>query len=122
MDRVLYFHCRRTDEEFFDLLARGGCTFACIAQPDGNMRWGVAKCHENDGFEKRIGRIKATGKMISNNHHFLTAHMEESYARKFADALEEIMFVRKMDFPNYDMIQLALMRTDNQVHYESQNQ
>lgn len=54
----------------------GGMTVAAMVDDDFNViKYGVAKCHTNDNFVKRLGLVKATGRMKSSTE-FLTTNVK----------------------------------------------
>jgi len=65
---------RNTGEIFFGhdryldakgrIASRGGLTIA-FKQVDGGVEYAYARCHENDAFVKKAGRIKAAGRLQS---------------------------------------------------------
>lgn len=46
--------------------ARGGKTIIDLTSPQGIDGQGVAICHENDNFNRRLGNIKALGRAYSD--------------------------------------------------------
>ncbi len=45
---------------------RGGMTIAFMSLPTGGYRVARAKCHDRDNFARKIGRIKAAGRLNSD--------------------------------------------------------
>jgi hypothetical protein len=97
---VKFFHVRHHNHNGI-LLANGGCTFAMVEEtrPDLNVRWGVCKCHENDAFNKRTGRIKAAGRAISNKYFFLIPMLSNEEQVLFVENLSYFIFIHYISHP-----------------------
>lgn len=63
--RIKYVHCRNIDNDG-KILGKGGLTAAYILDKDNKVvGYACAKCHENDNYNKYLGRAKATGRLRS---------------------------------------------------------
>lgn len=45
---------------------RGGLTVAFTPEPEGGYRIATAQCHAKDNFNRKVGRIKAAGRLNSD--------------------------------------------------------
>lgn len=70
--KVRVRHFRKLDEHN-NILPRGGETIVSITDEHGHTVEGVAKCSNNDGFNKKIGVAIAIGRALKN---------EESYVNR----------------------------------------
>lgn len=60
---IKYIHLR-CHNQYGDLLAKGGVTIAYTI--DGNIvNYAFAKCNKHDHFDRRVGRVKAAGRLSS---------------------------------------------------------
>ena len=46
---------------------RDGLTIAWVENPDGHVIFGSSKCHPDDNFVKRLGRVRAFGRLKGSN-------------------------------------------------------
>ena len=108
-----YFHVRQHDNAGL-LLAKGGCTFAMIEEPDkGRLRWGVCKCHEEfDAFCKETGRTKAAGRAVSEKFVFFSPEFDEEKQILFVQNLAYYMFVGHESMPTEVLIAAAIEKTN----------
>lgn len=66
-NHVIYHHMRSTDESG-KAVPNGGVTIAIKIPESGNIiSAGFARCHVNDPFCKRTGRVKAMGRLQSKS-------------------------------------------------------
>lgn len=65
--------------------SRGGATVAYVQGEDG-ISFAVAYCHPNDNYNKRLGRAKAAGRLLS-----------ERYSRQFKGDLFSFAEVIEME-------------------------
>jgi hypothetical protein len=63
------------------------------------LRWGIAKCHENDTYCKRTGRIKATGKSFSKES-FATGLIPAAKAKILAEKIAIILHQNEESIPD----------------------
>ena len=62
--KVSFFHAR-----YFDTngnLQRSGATYAYRELEPGKIEYAAAFCHPKDNFNKRLGRVKAEGRLKSD--------------------------------------------------------
>lgn len=45
----------------------GGRTIAYVVMDDGTLRWGYAACAKEDRYNKKYGRAKAAGRLLSRH-------------------------------------------------------
>lgn len=67
MTNVKYIHNRKIQADG-TVAPNGGLTVAYVL--DGNFKvvgWAAARCHEKDHYNKKIGRAKASGRLLSNS-------------------------------------------------------
>lgn len=58
----------------------GGTTYAYELDNDNNViGYAIAKCHEKDNFCKRVGRIKAEGRMKSKKYFHACKMSKENF-------------------------------------------
>ena len=62
-----YWHIRRAapDRELLPS-PHGGITL-CLLEENGEQRWGIALCSDEDNYSRRLGRLKAKGRAISTS-------------------------------------------------------
>jgi hypothetical protein len=58
--RILYFHVR---DGFEGVANKGGGTAAFELQENGTWKVGIALCSEKDNFNRKLGRLIATGRL-----------------------------------------------------------
>ena len=96
MSKIKYIHLRRYHPATIDpetgapreatLNSKGGKTIAYVIDDDYKvLGYASANCHANDVYNKRIGRVKAAGRLKSQN-----------YFKGVQANLEEPVFVRGM--------------------------
>ena len=66
---VKFIHIRATEfkDNNYRVAPKGGMTIAYKRLANGDTRLGVAVCCQKDHYNMKIGRIKAEGRMMSNN-------------------------------------------------------
>lgn len=62
---VKFLHYRHYNEEDGSILPKGGRTVAYVVMDDGTLRWASAKCAKEDRYNKKYGRAKAAGRLLS---------------------------------------------------------
>jgi hypothetical protein len=63
--KVRVMHYRNKDNNG-NIKPKGGKTVVTVTDNDGNTFEGLAKCSDNDGFNKRIGVAIAIGRALRN--------------------------------------------------------
>jgi len=65
-DQTYFFHLRMLTEDGCNISPMGGVTAAFRYNDVGNeITYALSVCSEKDNFEKRVGRIKAEGRLNS---------------------------------------------------------
>ena len=67
----------------------GGMTLAYTFLQGGYVKFAAAVCHQNDNFEKRIGRVKSAGRLRSANY---------AVFRKFESRDDHNKFLRAFNY------------------------
>lgn len=114
-----FFHVRHYDNQN-QLLAQGGYCFALIdsskVAPEFTIpeyRWGVSKCHEKDTYNKKKGRVRASGRAVSNKFFFKTPEMTgDEQPRLFVRNLSRLMALGNISHPTEDEISQAMNLTN----------
>jgi hypothetical protein len=122
---VQFFHVRHYDNQN-QLLAQGGYCFALIdsskvapqhselSSPE--YRWGVSKCHEKDTYDKRMGRIRAAGRAVSNKFFFKTSEMVgDDQPRLFVRNIARLMSIANLSHPTEITILHAMNLTNRGI-------
>jgi hypothetical protein len=110
---VQFFHIRHYDNQN-QLLAQGGYCFALVENSIGGWTWGVSKCHEKDTYDKRMGRIRAAGRAVSNKFFFKSPEMiGDEKPRLFVRNLARLMTPTNVSHPTEDDIIQAMDLTNN---------
>lgn len=65
---VKFIHVRCADVTTGDVSPNGGATVAYKIVDDETLEYAVAFCHENDAYNKHLGRDKSAGRLKSANH------------------------------------------------------
>lgn len=67
MIKFLHFRCYDSVSLFVqERSSRGGCTVAyTVNDDDTSVHYAKSVCHVSDNYNKKLGRIKATGKLLS---------------------------------------------------------
>lgn len=75
---VKFIHLRRVEvgNGGLRVSCRGGLTVAFTPEPTGGFRIATAQCHERDNFNRKIGRIKAQGRLLSKQSRVINADAE----------------------------------------------
>lgn len=60
-----FIHIRRFQDG--QIQGKGGVTIAYEDLTNGCYMIAVAKCHEKDNFNKKLGRVKSKGRLLSRN-------------------------------------------------------
>lgn len=97
-DTVKYLHYRSFPNRLFsgsdvpsdflgDMSSRAGATVAYYLDKHFNTYvYAIAFCHPRDRFDKKLGRIKSSGKLQSKNHRVLTETNDPKEFVTFMDA------------------------------------
>lgn len=59
-----FLHYRSFNEDG-SVNSRSGATIAYVSNVDGTVTWAGAFCHPKDNYNKRMGRVKASGHLKS---------------------------------------------------------
>lgn len=54
-----------------EVAGKGGTTVAYVDCGGGVYRFAIAKCHNSDNYNKKVGRAKAGGKLASPKHSYM---------------------------------------------------
>ena len=103
------FHRRYYDRDenlSMSMLAKGGITFSAIRLTPEAMKWGVAKCHENDNYDKRIGIVKSNG-VANSKKGLMTPVMEFKEAKVFVAQLFLTLVHKKKSVLDNNDIKMA---------------
>jgi hypothetical protein len=82
--------------------AKGGYTFCFSDSGDGKC--GASKCHERDNYNKREGRVKAQGRMISEKFSFSVLGLDPEKRKGFAMNMARSLESADMSFPADDQV------------------
>lgn len=63
--RPYFIHIRPHD---VDTNPKGGVTVAIEGDEDKGYAFAVAQCHSKDNYNKRVGRAKAAGRLLSQDY------------------------------------------------------
>ena len=74
------FHHKRIRDAAGNKLNRGGMTVA-FNDYGGVIEYAVAQCHEKDNFCRKQGRVKAAGRLNSNQHGRIFNGTKENFLR-----------------------------------------
>lgn len=75
-----------------EVSANGGCTVAYTVSDDNtSVHYAKSVCHYSDNYNKRLGRIKAQGKLLS-----------EKLSQQFKGTEEEFIRHIKLDQDNFN--------------------
>ena len=67
MQNVKYIHNRKLNQDG-TITPNGGLTIAYVLGEGFKVvGWAAARCHDKDHYNKKIGRAKASGRLLSNN-------------------------------------------------------
>ena len=61
-----FLHIRKYNDNL-QIQGRGGVTVAYDDLTNGCWMIAIARCHEKDNFNKRLGRVKAEGRLMSRD-------------------------------------------------------
>lgn len=64
---VRFHHVRNVSEQGI-ILGKGGITVAYMMDQPGTVVYAVARCHPRDNYNKRQGRAKASGRLMSQRY------------------------------------------------------
>ena len=85
-----HFNCEDSDNPTPD--ACGGVTIAYQRVDASTIKFAMAKCHENDGFNKHVGRVKSAGRLNSPSQSQLIAISNTIPRHKVRDSLAEVYY------------------------------
>lgn len=84
--KIMFKHARGKNPDG-TISNMGGMTLAYTFLQGGYVKFAFAVCHPNDNFEKRIGRVKAAGRLRSPKQSlvgkFESRHDLEEFIRSF---------------------------------------
>lgn len=74
---VRFIHCRNLNEDG-SINPKGGMTVAYNINKEGLVvGWAAASCHIRDTYNKLIGRMKASGRLLSDKYYKECPEIEE---------------------------------------------
>lgn len=83
---IKFVHCRNINKDG-TINPNGGLTIAYNINSEFKVvGWAAAKCHTNDNYNKKLGRMKASGRLLSNKYYNTCEEMEET---KFIQQTQE---------------------------------
>lgn len=116
---VRNYYCNTNGEKV--KTPRGGLTLCSLSLQNSPaikiMTWGVSKCHENDTYNKRLGRVKAEGRAKSKKYSFFTPELCPDIAKKFVDILAEKISECKISIPDQDLVNACVMLARSEAVY-----
>lgn len=85
-----HFFCEESDNPKPDTC--GGVTIAYQRVDAQTIKFAMAKCHENDGFNKHVGRVKSAGRLNSPSQSQVMAIPDTTPRHKVRDSLAEVYY------------------------------
>ena len=78
ISNIKFIHCRNTDKNG-TIHPTGGLTIAYNLNSDFKVvGWAAAKCHEKDLYNKQVGRMKSSGRLLSERYYQEAPEIDET--------------------------------------------
>lgn len=75
--RIKFIHCRNVAKDG-KIIPQGGLTVAYVLNEQFKVvGWAAAKCHIKDLYNKCLGRVKTTGRLLSDTYYQECPEMDE---------------------------------------------